>query len=173
MLQVDECRNGMMLDESEAEESLSEWLLESEDAQKKAVQFVRDNAIQTGDNGHNMTIDDFHRWINDTLLKESAPGMTVSRSTAQRWLYKLGFQHKVAKKGVYIDGHDRPDVIDYRNNVFLPQMAEVEQRSYHYLTVDREVEKKIWKIIDIYTCNSRVDYRQLGFTTTAHNSTIL
>ena len=27
------------------------------------------------------------------------------------------------KKGVYMDGHERPDVVEYRNNVFLPLMA--------------------------------------------------
>jgi hypothetical protein len=27
------------------------------------------------------------------------------------------------KKGVYIDGHERPDIVKYRNNVFLPFMA--------------------------------------------------
>ncbi len=27
------------------------------------------------------------------------------------------------KKGVYMDGHERPDVVKYRNNVFLPLMV--------------------------------------------------
>ena len=27
------------------------------------------------------------------------------------------------KKGVYMDGHERPDVIEYRNSKFLPLMA--------------------------------------------------
>jgi len=32
------------------------------------------------------------------------------------------------KKGVYMDGHERPDVVEYRNNVFLPLMASFERR---------------------------------------------
>ena len=31
------------------------------------------------------------------------------------------------KKGVYMDGHERPDVVEYRNNVFLPLMASFER----------------------------------------------
>jgi hypothetical protein len=27
------------------------------------------------------------------------------------------------KKGVYMDGHERPDIVEYQNNVFLPLMA--------------------------------------------------
>ena len=27
------------------------------------------------------------------------------------------------KKGVYMDGHERPDIIEYRNNVFLLLMV--------------------------------------------------
>ena len=32
------------------------------------------------------------------------------------------------KKGVYIDGHERPDVVKYRNSKFLPLMALYERR---------------------------------------------
>ena len=62
----------------------------------------------------------------------------------------------MAKKGVYVDGHDRPDVVDYRNKVFLPQMAEVERRSYHYLTVEREINGKT------VVCSEHVDTFQWG-----------
>ena len=31
------------------------------------------------------------------------------------------------KKGVYMDGHKRPDVVKYRDNVFLPLMASFER----------------------------------------------
>ena len=32
------------------------------------------------------------------------------------------------KKGVYMDGHERPDVVEYRNSEFLPLMASYERR---------------------------------------------
>lgn len=34
---------------------------------------------------------------------------------------KLGFNYTEVKKGVYIDGHERDDVVEYRNAVFLPK----------------------------------------------------
>ena len=35
------------------------------------------------------------------------------------------------KKGVYMDGYERPDVINYRMNTFLPLMAQYEKRMVH------------------------------------------
>ena len=41
---------------------------------------------------------------------------------AARWLNKLGYKYKECKKGVYKDGHERCDVISYRQNEFLPTL---------------------------------------------------
>lgn len=49
-------------------------------------------------------------------------GKGVSVSTAQRWLQCKGFQYMEHKRALYYDGHDRPDVITYHQNVFLPAM---------------------------------------------------
>ncbi len=37
------------------------------------------------------------------------------------------------KKGVYMDGHERPDVIDYWVNTFLPLMAQLEKQMVHWV----------------------------------------
>ena len=48
------------------------------------------------------------------------PSSTRIRArTARRWLRKMGFSYHEVKKGVYIDGHEREDVVKYRNDVFL------------------------------------------------------
>jgi hypothetical protein len=44
------------------------------------------------------------------------------------------------KKGLYFDGHDRPDVVEYRQNVFLPAMKEYEPRLVRYVIGDVEKE---------------------------------
>ena len=44
------------------------------------------------------------------------------------------------KKALYYDGHDRPDVVDYRQNVFLPAMKEYRSRLVEYKVGDVEVE---------------------------------
>jgi hypothetical protein len=51
----------------------------------------------------------------------------IVESTAQRWLkFKLGYESKEARKGMYIDGHERPDVIKERET-FLKILDQYEQ----------------------------------------------
>jgi hypothetical protein len=52
--------------------------------------------------------------------------------TAQRWLIRLGWRRSLVKKGVYKDGHDRDDVIKYRDHDFLPRMKLLEARMVTY-----------------------------------------
>jgi hypothetical protein len=65
----------------------------------------------------------------------------ISLSTARRWLQSEGFQYIGHKKGLYFDGHDRPDVLAYRQNIFLPQMERHFPRlaCYQVGNVDKEV----------------------------------
>jgi len=57
----------------------------------------------------------FCRHVNTVILPALGINATISESTALRWLkFKLGYQSKEAKKGVYVDGHERPDVIKER-----------------------------------------------------------
>ncbi len=54
--------------------------------------------------------------INDVILPALDIKASISESTAQRWLrFKLGYECKESKKGIYIDGHKRPDVIKKRS----------------------------------------------------------
>ncbi|KAF8243258.1 hypothetical protein K440DRAFT_530788, partial [Wilcoxina mikolae CBS 423.85] len=43
----------------------------------------------------------------------------ISLRTARRWLHKLGWIWSRDRKG-YVDGHEREDVVEYREKVFLP-----------------------------------------------------
>lgn len=36
---------------------------------------------------------------------------SISITMAQRWLQRLGYTRHSTKKGVYVDGHERPDVL--------------------------------------------------------------
>lgn len=59
------------------------------------------------------------------LAQPNNTPQTISVQTARSWLRKLGFLRTRAKKGIYIDGHDRPDVIEARNK-FLDRVKELE-----------------------------------------------
>ena len=51
---------------------------------------------------------------------------TISERTAITWLHKLGYSFTEVRKGLYFDGHKRPDVVDARNK-FLAQMQQYER----------------------------------------------
>ena len=52
---------------------------------------------------------------------------SVLEWTARQWLVNLGWCRTYLKKGVYMDGHERDDVVQYCNEVFLPLMAKYER----------------------------------------------
>ncbi len=61
------------------------------------------------------------------ILEEMGYGEDMSESTARRWLFQLGFFRWEYKKGIYVDGHERPDVVQYRK-YFVEKMAEYRLR---------------------------------------------
>ena len=72
--------------------------------------------------------------VNSTIFAKLGlkPAKPISIRTVCRWLLKLGWRHTTVKKGVYMDGHERADVVEYRNNVFLPAMAKFEAHMAQY-----------------------------------------
>lgn len=61
------------------------------------------------------------RYVNKFLLPSLQLGDSISDATAIRWLTKLGFKLSRVQKGVYVDGHERPDVVESRQ-VFIDYM---------------------------------------------------
>ncbi len=71
----------------------------------------------------------FQEDLNSTLLASiNASRSKVSVETARRWMIFLGFTAGTIHKGYYTDNHNRKDVVNYRDNVFLPQMLLYESR---------------------------------------------
>src|SRR5436305_12727941 len=50
----------------------------------------------------------------------------ITIRTARRWLRKMGYKWKKEPKGLYFDGHERADVVDYRTHKFLPAWHSIE-----------------------------------------------
>ncbi|KAJ7586722.1 hypothetical protein C8J56DRAFT_1085285 [Mycena floridula] len=67
----------------------------------------------------------------------------ISVRTARHWLQAEGFRYTEHKKALYYDGHNHPDVIKYRQEVFIPAMDEYPKRMVEYTAGDvmKEVEK--------------------------------
>lgn len=72
-------------------------------------------------------------------------GKGISLSTVRCWMHGQGFHYQQYKKALYFDGHERPDVVDYQQNVFLPAMAEHCHHLVEYVVgnVDKEIVKDI------------------------------
>ena len=85
------------------------------------------------------TPENFMKDCNESLFKRipNAPS-TISLSTSTRWMKFLGFNPKLQQKGYYTDGHNRSDVVDYRDTVFLPTMLKYEKRMQEYSGEDMD-----------------------------------
>jgi transposase len=46
----------------------------------------------------------------------------IKGRTARSWLKAMGYDFRQAQKGIYVDGHERPDVVEYRQKSFLPTL---------------------------------------------------
>lgn len=82
------------------------------------------------------------RYMEDELFPRIhlKAGCSISLSTARRWLHSEGFQYTSHKKGLYFDGHDRPDVVSYRQDHFLPFMKSCESRLVCFVVGDVDEE---------------------------------
>ncbi|KAI8852552.1 hypothetical protein BC829DRAFT_440678 [Chytridium lagenaria] len=66
------------------------------------------------------------------------PSARVSYRTSYRILNEFGYGKKHHKKGIFMDGHERKDVVSYRQNVFLPKMSEIFRVSPDYTSADKD-----------------------------------
>ncbi|KAF8155272.1 hypothetical protein BJ912DRAFT_453668 [Pholiota molesta] len=73
---------------------------------------------------------------NPEMLERLQRTKTISITTAQKWLHKMHYRWTYDPKGQYVDGHEREDVVDYRQNVFLPAMARLRARQTTYSSKD-------------------------------------
>ena len=89
-----------------------------EELNKNAAKWVRENAFTKGK--PNMTALSFCQWVNEDLLPSSQlpPHFQwrILLRTAFCWLHHFGFKPVSHRKGVYIDGHLRDDVVKHREN---------------------------------------------------------
>ncbi|RPB06436.1 hypothetical protein P167DRAFT_580548 [Morchella conica CCBAS932] len=53
---------------------------------------------------------------------------SLSNRSAVTWLHRLGHDWKEVRKGLYKDGHERENVVDHRQQTFLPQLEGLKPR---------------------------------------------
>ena len=93
-----------------------QFILDDEELRQKAAQWVRANSTVIG--RPNMTGANFSAYVNTHLLPEAklAPGCPsqIQPHTAMKWFHHIGFRPQSHKKSIYIDGHERYDMVEYR-----------------------------------------------------------
>ena len=80
----------------------------------------------------------------------------ISLATACQWLHHEGFKYSTHKKGVYFDGHDHPDFVDYHQNVFLPKMQEYSCQLVRYSVEDPSYDQASQRGLKLYCWNMGV-----------------
>ena len=71
----------------------------------------------------------FCQEVNEVIVPSfgfSGKDAIISERTARNWLHKLGYSCVEVRKGLYHDGHERPDVVEARKK-FLEEMAKYER----------------------------------------------
>ena len=64
----------------------------------------------------------------------------VSESTAYRWMGKLGFVYSTTRAGYYVDNHEAPAVVEYREK-YLSKLRVLELRQFVWIQMPIEVAK--------------------------------
>ena len=128
-------------------QAFEELPAENRGGEKNARSYLHDEAVQsrtrdwlTSQETGKVTPRRLQQALNEVILPDlnivlKSP---LSVRTARRWLIKLGWRRTVVRKGVYMDGHEREDVVKYRNEVFLPAMAKFEARMVQFKGPDLE-----------------------------------
>jgi hypothetical protein len=69
--------------------------------------------------------------MQEKLEEISSKKKKISLHTAQRWLHRMGWRYGRKRNGMYVDGHEREDVVEYRME-FIERWKVYDKRMYSY-----------------------------------------
>ena len=98
-------------------------LIKNDEFCMSARDYVKKNSCIKGE--PNLTAEMFRMWV------KSEYNCDISGETARRWLHSLGFRQVNHQKGIYFDGHEREDVVEYRKS-FVEKLEELDNRRCKY-----------------------------------------
>ncbi|KAF4731125.1 hypothetical protein FOZ63_016171, partial [Perkinsus olseni] len=102
-----------------------------EDFRDRLKSFIRENSLG-GSGKPNLTIKRVAGWVNEDLGLTNEDG--YSERTVGDWMHYLGFDIVLVKKTLYVDGHEREDVVADRER-FGKQLDDLRPK---LLTIDDE-----------------------------------
>jgi hypothetical protein len=84
------------------------------------------------------------KWQDDSefltmeLFLESLGLSTIALTTVWRWMHDLGFSYDTRKKSFYVDGHERSDVVAYRNSFCTDYLTVYEPRCLRWVQLPKD-----------------------------------
>ncbi|KAJ7234033.1 hypothetical protein B0H12DRAFT_1239178 [Mycena haematopus] len=67
----------------------------------------------------------------------------IHLATAQRWMKRMGYRWTKNPSGQYVDGHERADVVHYRQKEFIPAFTELERQTRKWTLENLEMVQEL------------------------------
>jgi transposase len=102
-------KNGELIASKQGKHQKVKSIIYDEDVRLKISEYLRVNKFE-------ITIKKFQQFVTDEILPDLGieNKISISDSSARRWLIQMGFVYKKYRKDIYYDGHEREDVVNYR-----------------------------------------------------------
>ncbi|CAM9183239.1 unnamed protein product, partial [Pylaiella littoralis] len=99
--------------------------IEDEDIRTMFREYLDERIYRRKKTDPQLRVQDVHRWINTVLLKDfiTEESPRVSLRTTHAWMQAVGFRWRRHRKCVYVDGHNRPDVVEHRQTYVQTMLA--------------------------------------------------
>lgn len=95
-------------------------VLEDEDVAEEIKLYLQEQ-------GKYITAENIVRFLNkEDVRTRLGISKSISVRTGRRWLRRMGYRWRLEPKGQYFDGHEREDVVHYRNHEFIPKWKALE-----------------------------------------------
>lgn len=89
--------------------------------------------------GKYVKADDIVEYLNRPSVREKYNiTKSLSLATGKRWMKKMDFRWVLKHRGLYIDGHERSDVVHYRQHIFLPTWYRLAEKMRYWLKGEEE-----------------------------------
>ena len=109
----------------------------NEEFKVECLDFVKTHGKPKGK--PNMTIADFLAHLNGEILPKYAEeyklSLPLSWETARSYLGRLGVKYNSSTTGLYFDHHQRADVVQYRDEVFIPEFNKHLKQTYFWYSM--------------------------------------
>ncbi|CAG8837497.1 30298_t:CDS:2, partial [Racocetra persica] len=107
-------------------------LIGDKDIQSSCLRFIHTM-------GERITIEKFQNYVQNNILPHITSSRTsISLETARTWLYCLGLVYQQHQQGIYYDGHERPDIVQY-HAIFLEKMKDLETLMLQFVGENMEI----------------------------------